>query len=86
MSVNTAILIAALILSAIIILAVSFKSKKFFKSVILTALSGLSGLFAVHVISWFTPLSLPVNLFTVSVSALSGIPGVIGLLITAITV
>ena len=86
MNINFTLLISALILSAIIILAVSLKSKKFFKSVTLSALSGLSGLFAVHVLSWFTPLTLPVNLFTVSVSAVSGIPGVIGLLITAITV
>lgn len=86
MSINTAVLIAALIISVIIILAVSFKSKHFFRAVTLSALSGLSGLFAVHVLSWFTPLSLPVNLFTVGVSAVSGIPGVIGLLITAITV
>lgn len=86
MSINIALLVAALILSVIIILAVSFKSKHFLKSVFLTAFSGLGGLFAVHVLSWFTPLSLPVNLFTVAVSALSGIPGVIGLLLTAFTV
>ncbi|MBQ7861050.1 MAG: pro-sigmaK processing inhibitor BofA family protein [Clostridia bacterium] len=86
MNINTVLLISTLIISAIIILAASLKSKKFLKSVILSALSGLSGLFAVHVLSWFTPLTLPVNLFTVSVSAVSGIPGVIGLLITAIAV
>ena len=86
MSFYTVILIAALIISLIIILTVSFKSKNFFKSVFLTAFSGLGGLIAVHVLSWFTPLSLPVNLFTAAVSALAGIPGVIGLLITAVTV
>lgn len=86
MSINATAMISSLVLSAIIILAVSFKSKSFFKSVILSALSGLSGLFAVHILSWFTPLSLPVNIFTAAVSALSGIPGVIGLLITSITV
>lgn len=86
LSIYTSVLIAALIISLIIILAVSLKSKKFFKSLFLTAFSGLGGLFAVHVLSWFTPLSLPVNLFTAAVSAFGGIPGVIGLLITAITV
>ena len=86
MNINVTLLISALILSAIIILAVSLKSKRFFKSVVLSALSGLSGLFAVHVLSWFTPLTLPVNLFTATVSAVSGIPGVIGLLISTITV
>ena len=86
MNINTVLLISTLVISAIIILSVSLKSKHFFKSVTLSALSGLGGLFAVHVLSWFTPLSLPVNLFTAGMSAVAGIPGVIGLLITAITV
>ena len=83
---NVGALTAVLFASLIIILTVSFKSKHFFKSVFLSAFSGLGGLFAVHVLSWFTPLSLPVNLFTAAVSAVGGIPGVIGLLITSITV
>lgn len=86
MSFYIGLLAAAIIISVIIILTVSFKSKHFFKSVLLTALSGLTGLFAVYVLSWFTPLSLPVNLFTASVSAIGGIPGVIMLLITCVTV
>ena len=83
---NVGMLTAVLFASLIIILTVSFKSKHFFKSVFLSAFSGLGGLFAVHVLSWFTPLSLPVNLFTAAVSAVGGIPGVIGLLITSVTV
>ena len=83
---NSATLIAALAASLIIILTVSLKSKHFFKSVFLSAFSGLSALFAVHVISWFTGLSLSVNLFTAAVSAVGGIPGVIALLITSATV
>ena len=86
MSFYIGLLAAAIILSLIIILTVSFKSKHFFKSLFLTAFSGLAGLFAVYVISQFTALSLPVNLFTASVSALGGIPGVIVLLITSVTV
>ena len=86
MSFNIGMLTAALVASLIIILTVSLKSKHFFKSVFLSAFSGLGGLFAVHVLSWFTPLSLPFNLFTALVSAVGGIPGVIGLLVTAITV
>ncbi|MBE6785275.1 MAG: hypothetical protein E7538_03420 [Ruminococcaceae bacterium] len=80
------LLAAVLVASLIIILTASFKSKHFFKSLFLSAFSGLGGLFAVHVLSWFTPLSLPVNLFTACVSAAGGIPGVIALLITAVTV
>ena len=86
LSFNVSILAAALFASLIIILTVSFKSKHFFKSVFLSAFSGLGGLFAVHVLSWFTVLSLPVNLFTAVVSAVGGLPGVIALLITSFTV
>lgn len=86
LSFNVGVLTAALFASLIIILTVSLKSKHFFKSVFLSAFSGLGGLFAVHVLSWFTPLSLPVNLFTALVSAVGGIPGVIGLLVTSFTV
>lgn len=86
MSFYPAMLVASLFISLIIILIASYKSKQFFKSLFLSAFSGLGALFAVHVLSWFTPLSLPVNLFTASVSAVGGIPAVIGLLITAVTV
>ena len=86
MSFNVGMLTAVLFASLIIILTVSFESKHFFKSIFLSAFSGLGGLFAVHVLSWFTPLSLPVNLFTALVSAVGGIPGVIGLLVTSFTV
>ena len=86
MSFNVGMLTAVLFASLIIILTVSFKSKHFFTSIFLSAFSGLGGLFAVHVLSWFTPLSLPVNLFTALVSAVGGIPGVIGLLVTSFTV
>lgn len=86
LSINIGIITAVLFASLIIILTVSFKSKHFFKSVFLSAFSGLGGLFAVYVLSFFTPLSLPVNLFTAAVSAVGGIPGVIALLITAVTV
>ena len=86
MSFYIGLLAASIIISLIIILTVSFKSKHFFKSVLLTAFSGLTGLFAVYLLSMFTPMSLPVNIFTASVSAFGGIPGVIMLLITSVTV
>ena len=86
MNFHIGLITASVIASLIIILTVSFKSKHFFKSVILTSFSGLTGLFAVYVLSRFTALSLPVNIFTASVSALGGIPAVIALLITAVTV
>lgn len=78
--------ISAFAFSLIIILTVSFKSKHFFKSILITAFSGIGALFALHLLSQFTAITLPVNIFTVTVSSLSGIPGVIALLLTAFTV
>lgn len=86
MPVHRIIFISAFVLSFIIILTVSLKSKHFFKSVFLSAFSGAGSLFAVYVLSLFTPVSLPVNIFTLTVSAVSGIPGVIGLLLSSFTV
>lgn len=80
------IFIAVLALSFIIILTASIKSKHFFKSVFLTAFSGVGGLFALRLVSELVGLTLPVNAFTLAVSSLSGIPGVIGLLLTCFTV
>ncbi len=80
------IFIAVFAVSFIIILTASLKSKHFFKSVFLTAFSGVGGLFAVRLLSELTQLTLPVNAFTLAVSALSGLPGVIGLLLTCFTV
>jgi len=80
------IFISVFVLSFIIILTVSVKSKHFFKSVFLTAFSGVGSLFALQLIGSTLELSLPVNCFTLAVSTVSGIPGVIGLLLTAFTV
>ena len=74
----------ALAVSLIIILTASIKSKCFFKSFFLTAFSGLGCLFALSFASGLIGLTVPVNLFTAAVSALSGIPGVIMLLLTVI--
>lgn len=86
LSLNCTVMLFSLILSAVIILFVSYKSKRFFTSLFLTAFSGLSGLFAVHILSRFIPVFLPVNVFTAGVSLISGLPGVIALLISAVTV
>ncbi len=84
MSVQSTALLTGLILSLIIILAVSVKSKHFFSCFFLTASSGIGALFFLKVFSVFLPITLPVNFFTLAVSALSGIPGVAALLVTAL--
>ncbi len=86
MTFHRILFVSAFILSLIIILTISFKSKHFFKSVLLTALSGAGSLFALQLLSCLTHITLPVNVFTVAVSTLSGIPGVVALLLTSFTV
>lgn len=86
MSFVKGVFIAVFAVSVIIILTASVKSKHFFKSVFLSAFSGVGGLFALQLVSEFTQLTLPVNAFTLAVSSVSGIPGVIGLLLTCFTV
>lgn len=86
LSVVKGVFIALFAVCVIIILTLSVKSKHFFKSVLLTGLSGVGGLFALQLLSGLTPLTLPVNGFTLAVSSLSGLPGLIGLLLTGFTV
>lgn len=65
---------------AIIILAVSYKSSHFIKSIFLSAFSGIGALFAVNILTPITGVALAANYITISVSGIFGIPGVIALL------
>ncbi len=65
------------------IIFISFiKSGRFFRSIFLSVFHGLSALFAVNFIGGFTGLHLSVNLFSLLVSCVSGLPGVIFLVVT----
>ena len=77
----TVILAAAFLLTLI----VSFKSKHFFSSVFLTAVSGTGGLIAVNMLSSLTGVSVALNYITLSISAFLGLPGVISLEISQIS-
>ncbi|MBQ1243306.1 MAG: pro-sigmaK processing inhibitor BofA family protein [Clostridia bacterium] len=82
MSIGSYIIFAFLILSGIIILAVTLRNEKPFKNIFLSLFSGIGSLFAVNIASAITAVSLPVNTLTLSVSAVGGIPGVVLLLIS----
>ena len=56
------------------------KNGKFFKTLLLSCLSGLLTFTIVNLLSHFTGVNLPVNAWTTGTSALFGIPGVFGLL------
>ncbi len=72
-------LIAAAV-PAIVIIALSYKTGHFFKSILLTALSGIGSLFAVNILTSLTGVSIAVNYISLTLSGIFGIPGVIALL------
>lgn len=69
-------------ISAIVIVVSFFKSGYFIKGLVLSVLQGLFALFAVNFIGGFTGLHIAVNFFSLGVSSLGGLPGVIFLVVT----
>ncbi len=66
---------------ALIIFFAMYKSHRFFKSLIISSISGMCSLFAVNFIGSFIGIALPVNIFTSCVSCIGGSSGVIFLLL-----
>ncbi len=58
-----------------------YKSEKFFVHLLSTVLQGICALFAVNLIGKFISVHIPVNYFTVGVSSIGGVSGVILLLL-----
>ncbi len=65
----------------LIILVAHVKSKKFLISVFLTTLQGLCSLFAVNLLGQYISVHIPVNIYTLGVSTLGGVSGVIMMLL-----
>lgn len=78
---STGVIIMLAVFSLITVL-VMFKSKNFFKALILSALQGIAALFAVNLLSAATGVSLAVNPVTVALSVIGGTAGVIGMLVS----
>lgn len=57
------------------------KSGCFFKSFLTSALGGVGALCAVSAVSYFVPLSVGMNIYTLVFSAMFSVPGVITLLV-----
>lgn len=86
MSIGSYIIFSLLILSGVIVLSVSVKSERFFRSLFLSAVSGIGSLFAVNIASAVTGVSLAVNLFTLLVSGIGGVPGTVFLLLSDVII
>lgn len=68
----------------IIVLITYIKSKRFFTAMILTALQGLCALFAVNFIGGFLAVHISVNSWTMGLSSVGGVSGVIMILLSDI--
>lgn len=77
----TVIICAVSVISAIIVLSAQKRSKHFFRSFILSALEGVTALFAVNAAGTFTGVMLSVNRLTLASGVIFGIPGIIAHLI-----
>lgn len=72
--------IILLVVYAVVLLYFCYKSGKFLKTLLLSAVSGIAAMAVVNLLSRFTGVSLPVNPYTAVSSGVLGIPGVLGLL------
>lgn len=66
---------------AAVILGRMFKTKHFIKSLLMSAVQGIFALFAVNAVGIVSGVTIAVNNFTVAVSCIGGVPGVILLLL-----
>ncbi len=66
----------------IVSLFIFLKSGSFFKSLFLSAVGGMGALCAVSAVSYFIPLSVGFNFYTLAFSAVYSVPGVIFLLLS----
>lgn len=69
-------------IAGLFILISMVRSGRFFSALIITALQGVTALFSADFIGSFIGVNLSVNAFTITLSALGGIPAVILLLIS----
>ncbi len=75
------ILTAAVIVYFLFYIILAFCCKKPIKTIALTALSGLAAMVIINLTGKFTGVHIPVNAYTVGVSAGGGILGVTGFLL-----
>lgn len=69
------------VIYVLIIAITMIKTKRFFTVLLLTVLEGVCGLFAVNLLGQYISIHIPVNEWTIGVSSVGGISGVIMLLL-----
>lgn len=73
-----------LVISAVIVFFFLIRSHHFFKSLFLSAFQGIIALFAVNFIGDIIGIHLMINWYSLGVSMIGGLPGVIFLLVNDI--
>ena len=81
MKILETVLTVAVIIYFLVYIILALNCKKPFKTLILIALGGLAALAVVDLTSRFTGVYIPVNPYTVGISASGGIVGTVALLI-----
>ena len=69
------------VIYALTILITIIKTKRFFTATFLTVLQGICGLFAVNLLGQYIAIHIPVNGWTIGISSIGGLSGVIMMLL-----
>lgn len=78
------ITIAALVIYGILFLVFSLLEKRPVYTILLFMLIGVVSMLVINIISGFTGINIPLNLYTLLTSAFGGVPGVVTLLLLKI--
>ena len=76
-----AAIILSVFIGAVAVIAASFKSGRFLKSIITTIFQGISALLCVNVIGLFTGITIALNWYTIGCAGVFGVPSVISILL-----
>ena len=78
----TKIVLGIIFFAYILIILISIvKSKRFLPTLLLTILQGICSLFAVNLLGQHLSIHIPINSFTLGITSIGGISGVIMLLL-----
>jgi len=72
--------VAAAVICVAAVLGWMIKNEKGGRSVMLSAVSGIAALFAVNTVGLLSGVTLAVNWYTLGISGIMGIPGVVSML------
>ncbi len=81
MKVFIAVSLVVALVFALWLVVICARSKKPIRCFLLLSILGLACIVTINLLSGFTGVKIPLNIYTVATGAILGVPGVIGLLI-----